>query len=86
MCFVSQELTEWRSPLHEAVLVQSEDLVNALVSQMSRPQLEETLDLETRTGETALDLARTVHPVTREQTEAHDAIVALLENAAETSE
>lgn len=41
----------------------------------------DVLQLETRNGETALELARGVHPATRAQRKTRDAIVDLLERA-----
>ena len=77
---VMQERTDHRSPLHEAVLLLSAPLVQALVSQEAH-SLAESLGLCTRNGQTALELARAMQPVTPAQREAHDAIVALLERA-----
>ena len=65
------------------MLLQSQPLVRLLLSelQVSPALLLDTLQLETRNGQTALELARQVQPVTREQTATRDAIVALLERA-----
>ena len=60
------------------MLLQSLQLVRLLLdAELSS----DTLELETRNGQTALELARGVQPVTREQIATRDAIVDLLERA-----